>query len=279
MMKTGFKSLDEIINLAEPQLILLTGTNNIEELSGDIANNVCLKQECDVLEIVNCKLGYILQRMFVNLADVNYRSWYRRNEYTDEELKRIAIKIEDVIEGTKKFPKIIEQDVWLYDLKKVAQLVEDYANDYADRETVTTLVIVDVFPLSDIQKHIVHTKKRRIRKYLNYLQDRNECLKLIKDLRRISHKLRCPIMFVDNIDLITKYGKEDYTCNYLTKEHIDNIKQINKYVDKFVILNTDKTEEDKNLYNVDVYNRQEKIGSCKLEYNSHCRKFEDYKKQ
>ena len=44
-MKTGFEDLDEIINIEEPQLILLTGTNFIEELSGDIANNVCLKQE------------------------------------------------------------------------------------------------------------------------------------------------------------------------------------------------------------------------------------------
>ena len=53
----------------------------------------------------------------------------------------------------------------------------------------------------------------------------------------------------------------------------------NNYVDKFVIFNTDETEEDKNLYNVDVYNRKEKIGTCKLKYNSNCRKFEDYEKQ
>lgn len=282
MMKTGFKSLDEIINLAEPQLILLTGTNNIEELSGNIANNVCFKQgdnkEYNVLEIVRCRKEYIIQRMIINEANIDYRSWYQKGKYTDGELKRIGQAVIELVNAPKRTPKIIEQDVWLYDLKKVAQLVEDYANDYADRETVTTLVIVDVFPLSDIQKHIVHTKKRRIRKYLNYLQDRNECLKLIKDLRRISHKLRCSIMFVDNIDLITKYGKEDYTCNYLTKEHIDNIKKVNKYVDKFVILNEDITK-DMNIYNVDVYNRKEKIGTCKLKYNSNCRKFEDYKKQ
>lgn len=270
-MKTGFKNLDEIINIAEPQLILLTGTHNIEEFSGDIANNVCLKQECDVLEIVSCKIGYMLQRMFVNLADVDYRNWYRKNEYTEEELKRIAISIEDVIEGTKKFPKIIEQNILGYDLKKVAKLVKDYANHYADKGTpANTLVVIDVFPLNNIDN--MYSKKRRTRKYLKY---RNECLKLIKKLRKISHELSCPIMFIDNIDLMTRHSKEDYTCNCLTKEHIDNIKKINKYVDRFIILNEDRTK-DTNIYNIDVYSQQEKIGTCKIKYNGKCRKFENY---
>ena len=58
-MKTGFEDLDKIINIEEPQLILLTGTTFIEELSGDIANNVCLKQEGEVLEVVSCKKEYL----------------------------------------------------------------------------------------------------------------------------------------------------------------------------------------------------------------------------
>ena len=33
---------------------------------GDIANNVYLKQECDVLEIVGCKKEYLIKRIFVN---------------------------------------------------------------------------------------------------------------------------------------------------------------------------------------------------------------------
>ena len=33
---------------------------------GDIANNICLKQECDVLEIVGCKKEYLIKRIFVN---------------------------------------------------------------------------------------------------------------------------------------------------------------------------------------------------------------------
>ena len=30
---------------------------------GDIANNICLKQECNVLEIVGCKKEYLIKRM------------------------------------------------------------------------------------------------------------------------------------------------------------------------------------------------------------------------
>ena len=33
---------------------------------GDIANNICLKQECDVLEIVGCRKEYLIKRIFVN---------------------------------------------------------------------------------------------------------------------------------------------------------------------------------------------------------------------
>lgn len=215
--------------------------------------------------------------MFVNLADVNYRSWYRRNEYTDEELKRIAIKIEDVIEGTKKFPQIIEQDTLGYDLKKVAKFVENYANHYADRGTpANTLVVLDIFPLKDIQKHLIYSKKRRLRKYLEYRKDRNDCLKLIKKLRKISHKLSCPIIFIDNIDITKKYNTENHTCNHLTKNDIDNIKKVNKYVDTFVVANVDETIENANIFDIDVYDRNKKIGTCKLEYDGSCRKFLDY---
>ena len=92
-------------------------------------------------------------------------------------------------------------------------------------------------------------------------------------------QLKCPIIFIDNIDLNKKFNTENYTCNYLTKEHIDKIKKINKYVDKFIILNADETKHIKtiNIFDVDVYDRQEKIGSCKLKYDFNCRRFTDYK--
>ena len=45
---------------------------------GDIANNICLKQECDVLKIVGCKKEYLIKRIFVNECNVNYRKWTRK---------------------------------------------------------------------------------------------------------------------------------------------------------------------------------------------------------
>lgn len=165
-MKTGFEGLDKIINLEDPQLILLTGTHFIEELSGDIANNVCLKQECEVLEVVSCKKEYLIKRMLVNEADVNYKSWTLKDKYSDKELQQIGQATVNLIEVTKRLPTIIEQDFNLYNLKEVVKLVSDFANHYADRGiTANTLVVLDIVPLNS--QH-----KGRYRKQI---------LKLIKD--------------------------------------------------------------------------------------------------
>lgn len=257
-MKTGFEDLDEIINIEEPQLILLTGTNFIEELSGDIANNVCLKQECEVLEVVSCKKEYLIKRMLVNEADVNYKSWTLKDKYSDDELKQIGQSAVNLIEVTKRLPTIIEQDFNLYNLKEVVKLVSDFANHYADRDIVNSLVVLDIFPLNSQHK----------------LKYRKQILMLIKKLKQISSRLRCPIIFIYNIDISKKYNTDNNTCNYLTKEHIDNINKINKYVDTFIIANSDNEQRD--IFNVDVYDTKAKIGTCKLRYDFSCRKFEDY---
>lgn len=258
-MRTGFEGLDEIINLEDPQLILLTGTHFIEELSGDIANNVCLKQEREVLEVVSCKKEYLIKRILVNEADVNYKSWTLKDKYSDKELQQIGQATVNLIEVTKRLPTIIEQDFNLYNLNEVAKLVSDFANHYADRGiTANTLVVLDIVPLNS--QH-----KGRYRKQI---------LKLIKDLKKISIKLRYPIIFIDNIDISKKHNTDNNTCNYLTKEHIDNINKINKYVDTFIIVNSDNEQRD--IFNVDVYDTKAKIGTCKLKYDFRCRKFEDY---
>lgn len=257
-MKTGFEDLDEIINIEEPQLILLTGTNFIEELSGDIANNVCLKQECEVLEVVSCKKEYLIKRMLVNEADVNYKNWTLKDKYSDKELQQIGQATVNLIEVTKRLPTIIEQDFNLYNLKEVVKLVSDFANHYADRDIVNSLVVLDIFPLNSQHK----------------LKYRKQILMLIKKLKQISSRLRCPIIFIYNIDISKKYNTDNNTCNYLTKEHIDNINKINKYVDTFIIANSDNEQRD--IFNVDVYDTKAKIGTCKLKYDFRCRNFEDY---
>ena len=81
-------------------------------------------------------------------------------------------------------------------------------------------------------------------------------------------------IFIDNIDISKKHNTDNNTYNYLTKEHIDNINKINKYVDKFIIVNSDNEQRD--IFNADVYDTKAKIGTCKLKYDFSCRKFEDY---
>ena len=112
---------------------------------GDIANNICLKQEYDVLEIVDCKKEYLIKRIFVNECNVNYRKWSRKTEYTKEELQQIGQKTVDLIEVMKRLPTIIENDFSLNELVKV---VNNYANYYADREEIQTLVVLDIYPLN-----------------------------------------------------------------------------------------------------------------------------------
>lgn len=261
-MKAGFKGLDEIINLEEPQLILLTGTNCIEELSGDVANNVCLKQECEVLEVVSCKKEYLIKRLLVNQANVNYKNWCNKNEYTEQELQQIGQSTVNLIEVTKRLPTIIEQE--LYDLGDIIKLVSDFANHYADRETVDALVVLDISHFNS-RYSSSNTNTYRVEKF-------------IKQLKKISTKLRCPILLVNNIENKKIYNRENNTRNYITKDYINNIKVMNKYVDTFIITNVDETVDIENsrVYDVDVYNTNEKIGTCKLKYDFRCRKFIDY---
>ena len=264
-IKTGFNELDKIIDISKPQLILLTGATLADILSGDIANNICLKQECEVLEIIHTRKEYLIKRMLVNESNVNYRKWNQENRYTDEEVKRIGKSVVNLVEVTKRLPTIIEQNVNLYDLKKVAKFVSDYANYYADREIVNTLIVLDIFPLSEVFKDRF-TKKDR------------EIIQLIKKLKNISHKLRCPIIVVDSIDILKKVNKQTNIYNYITKDDINDINTINKYVDTFIILNKNQKEQENpqintDIFDIDVYDKNKRIGTCKLKYDYECRKF------
>lgn len=255
MIKTGYNELDNLIDLNEAGITILTGISLANILSGDIANNVCLQQECDVLEIVDCKKEYLIKRLLINNADINYRNWTLKDRYTKKELQQIGQKTVDLIETTKRLPTIIEQDL---ELKNIARLVDKWANCYADREDIITLVVLDIFP---INKEMKYKEEKRYA---------GESTKLIKKLHKISKKLNCPIIIVAGIQLMKKYNKD--SCNYLNPKYIDNIDKINQFIDNYVVLNY--TKENK-IFNLDVYNNKEKIGSCKLRYNYDVRKFEE----
>ena len=77
-MITEFKKLDKLINLNEPEIIAFSGLYLVDMLTGDIANNICLHQDCEVLEMVSHNKEYLIKRLVINQANVNYRNWYRK---------------------------------------------------------------------------------------------------------------------------------------------------------------------------------------------------------
>lgn len=113
MIKTGFESLDNLIDLNKAGLTVLTGIGFTDMLSGDIANNICLEQECDVLEVVSCKKEYLIKRLLINNAGVNYKKWAVKDQYTKQELGQIGQKTVDLIETTKRLPTIYEKAEYL----------------------------------------------------------------------------------------------------------------------------------------------------------------------
>lgn len=266
-MKTGFKDLDEIFNIAEPKLILLTGKSNhfISMLSGDIANNICLEQGNEVLEIIGILKEYLIKRIFVNNADVNYNKWtlknkYEEEKYTNKELEQIGLATMNLIETTKKLPTIIESEILGYDLKEIKKLILRYANWYADRDEIRTLVILDIAPFSyDIIK--CKWKKEYLKsltKFKSFIYDRyyefcryQEAKKFIKSVQKIAKKLRCPIMIV---------CEEGFLFS-----------KIRKYADTTININF--VEEHSNIVEVKV-EEENKVKTCKLNYNGGIRKFE-----
>ena len=262
-MKTGFSDLDKIIDISKPQVIVMAGTN-ADILSGDIANNVCLKQEKEVLEIVKWKKEYLIKRIFVNESGVDYKKWSHKDKYTQQELQNIGQSIVNLIEVTKRLPTIIEQDMYLYDLKNVTRLVWEWANDYADRTINETLVVLDISPLNSQQIRKRRCKNRIARKF-------------VKDIQKIGKKLNTTIILVCAIDIEKKYSQTTHQPNYIKKQDIEYVNSINKYVDKFIILNVNKQSNGTRLFDIDIYNQNNKINSCKLAYDYKIRKFKSKK--
>ena len=98
----------------------------------------------------------------------------------------------NLFEATTKLPNIIETN--LMELKDIKHYIENYANYYADRDTIDTLVVLDIFPLN-------------YKTYGKHDKYKSESIRYIKAFRKISKKLRCPIICVyfDNIDKIKKH--------------------------------------------------------------------------
>lgn len=238
-MKTEFEELDKLINLNEPEIIAFTGLSLIDMLSGDIANNICLHQECEVLEMVSHKKEYLIKRLVINQADVNYKNWYTK-AYNYEELKQIAQSTIDLFETTTRLPTIVETKIM--DVKDIIHYVENYANWYADRDKIETLIVLDIFPLND--GYMLKESKR----YIRYKKD---CIKIVKSVSKICKRLRCPLIFV----------------------YLGEINNIIKYIDKYVIMK--EKEAENGTMSLEIHNKDNRIGTCDLKYDSTRRKFEN----
>lgn len=238
-MKTEFKELDKLINLNEPEIIAFSGLSLVDMLSGDIANNVCLHQECDILEMVSHKKEYLIKRLVINQADVNYRNWYRK-AYNNKEINQIAQSTIDLFETTRRLPTIVETKVM--DTKDIIHYIENYANWYADRDKIETLIVLDIFPLND--GYMLKESKR----YIRYKKD---CIKIVKSVNKICKRLRCPLIFV----------------------YLGEINNIIKYIDKYVIMK--EKEAENGTMSLEIHNKDKQIGTCDLKYDSTRRKFEN----
>ena len=238
-MKTEFEELDKLINLNEPEIIAFSGLSLVDMLSGDIANNVCLHQKCNVLEMVSRKKEYLIKRLVINQADVNYRNWYRK-AYNDKEISQIAQSTIDLFETTTRLPTIVETKIM--DVKDIIHYVENYANWYADRDKIETLIVLDIFPLND--GYMLKESKR----YIRYKKD---CIKIVKSVNKICKRLRCPLIFV----------------------YLGEINNIIKYIDKYVIMK--EKEAENGTMSLEIHNKDKQIGTCDLKYDSTRRKFEN----
>lgn len=242
-ISTGFKELDKLVNLSKPQVIMIVGIDrDHEELSGDIANNVCLKQKLNVLEIVDSRKEYLIQRMFVNEANVNYRAWNRRNEYTDEELKRIGQSTVNMIYSLKPFPIIIEEDRLWTRRKKIKGIVKKIAEDFGEHfPLLAGIIVLDLFEMNN--KHYSETEllRKMDKRY------EKEAIRIIKDMQKVCKKTNCPIIITRCFQNINEK---------INIEKMRNYNKIKKYIDTFIVTDRNGDVEQYKYNDIEVYNKK-----------------------
>jgi hypothetical protein len=256
-MKTGYKELDEIIDIQIPNMIAITGSTEHfrATLSGDIANNICIFQEIEVFEVVSTFKEYLIKRIFTNFCDVNYNKWTLKNEYesekyTDLELQKIGLKTLNLIETTKRLPVIVEERTLQYNKNRILDLLELYANDYADGIAYEREALF-VMDLKKFNMRLYKEDNTKNKKFIK--KELKDGKYILRKARKICKKLKCPIIFTISKDVLNE--------NML------------KYFDYII----DLKEEDKNgIFNIEVRNNLNVLGNIKLKYNYEERRFENY---
>lgn len=241
-MKTSFEKLDKIIDINKPSLILIA--DNISgrfaaEFSGDIANNLVLKQDntehrIKVLELVSCPKEYLIKRLIINQCEVNYRNWCTYS-YTDEEFIKIGKSINNLIETTKLLPNI--EEIHHETIKEIKQKIIKFCNYEGIDDFGNGLIVLDLYMFTNNNK-----SKKEIQK----------CAKWLNNLRKITKICNAPILVT-----YSTYCNKD-----LIIKDID--KQILKNIDTAIIIN----DRDK----FSIYSEQ-KVNNIQLQYSNKYRKY------
>ena len=241
-MKTGFEKLDKIIDINKPNLILIAdniGGHFAAEFSGDIANNLVLKQEdtehnIKVLELVSCPKEYLIKRLVINQCEVNYRNWCTY-AYTDEEFMKIGKTINNLIETTRLLPNI--EEIHHETIKEIKQKIIKFCNYEGIDDFGNGLIVLDLYMFTNNNK-----SKREIKK----------CAKWLRNLRKITKICNAPILVT-----YSKYCNKDLIIKDFDKEILKNI-------DTAIIIN----DRDK----FSIYSEQ-KVTNVQLQYLSEYRKY------
>ena len=98
-------------------------------------------------------------------------------------------------------------------------------------------------------------------------KQKNEIINFFKKISKISRVLNIPIIIV--------YNKINNQHEYINKDDLKYISNLNKYIDALIILNFEEKQQEQNTntYIVDIYNKNTKIGTGKIKYDFEHRKF------
>lgn len=110
-MKTGFKELDEIINLEKNKLILLGGRPAMgkTQFTIDIINNIALKQDIPTLFF---SLESSKEMIINNITDTLYISFIKKYKYSKEEIEDNLLALQSNIDISKiKRTKMRKQNI------------------------------------------------------------------------------------------------------------------------------------------------------------------------
>lgn len=231
---TGFRDLDETINLYEPKLIFFGGRpgSGKTAFAVNIASNICLKQNIPVLMLsIEESKNSVINRIVSKEAQIDI-SKIRLNELNDKEKINVQEK-RKLIENS----KIFIEDMGVQSIDKVIKLIRKYVNEKNVRFiAIDYLQLMRDSIMTEIRMENILRQLNQISKELKIsilitsqlsrsLLERDDCRSNIKDLinKEAILKYADIIMFL--------YRENDFYKN-IEKKDIAEVIIIQNDVDK-----------------------------------------------